>query len=196
MAQLVKTMAGLAIASVKTVNGLAIASVSTIAGLDNTSGGGPDVFYESIAPGSTNDYSQVANEGSFGMLGAPITAAQGGTITIVGVYFGFQNFVGQTVKIGLFTTSGTLLGTGSVNSTGVNDTWLDATLSVPYVASAGNYTVAYMVQSTTFGQGRCLTGQAAGSGVDNFTEVFATFPSGNLTFGNATTQQCVRLYMD
>lgn len=40
MAQLVKTMAGLAIASVKTVNGLAIASVKTVAGLDNTSGGG------------------------------------------------------------------------------------------------------------------------------------------------------------
>lgn len=38
MAQLVKTMAGLAIASVKTVNGLAIASVKTVAGLDNTSG--------------------------------------------------------------------------------------------------------------------------------------------------------------
>lgn len=40
MAQLVKTCAGLAIASVKTFNGLAIASAKTIAGLDNTSGGG------------------------------------------------------------------------------------------------------------------------------------------------------------
>lgn len=41
MAQLVKTMGGLAIASVKTVNDLAIASVKTVAGLDNTSGGSP-----------------------------------------------------------------------------------------------------------------------------------------------------------
>lgn len=40
MAQLVKTVAGLAIASVKTVDGLAIASVSTVNGLDNTSAGG------------------------------------------------------------------------------------------------------------------------------------------------------------
>lgn len=40
MAQLVKTVNGLAIASVKTVNGLAIASVKTIAGLDNTAAGG------------------------------------------------------------------------------------------------------------------------------------------------------------
>jgi hypothetical protein len=46
MAQLVKTMAGLAIASVKTVNGLAIASVKTVAGLDNTSGGGPPFSYD------------------------------------------------------------------------------------------------------------------------------------------------------
>lgn len=47
MAQLVKTCAGLAIASVKTFNGLAIASVKTIAGLDNTSGGGADVAFDS-----------------------------------------------------------------------------------------------------------------------------------------------------
>lgn len=40
MAQLVKTIGGLAIASVKTVNGLAIASVKTIMGLDNTAAGG------------------------------------------------------------------------------------------------------------------------------------------------------------
>lgn len=40
MAQLVKTVNGLAIASVKTVDGLTTASVKTINGLDNTSGGG------------------------------------------------------------------------------------------------------------------------------------------------------------
>ena len=40
MAQLIKTIDGLAIASVKTVNGLANASIKTVDGLDNTSGGG------------------------------------------------------------------------------------------------------------------------------------------------------------
>lgn len=40
MAQNVKTVAGIALASVKTVCGLAIASVQTIAGVDNTGGGG------------------------------------------------------------------------------------------------------------------------------------------------------------
>lgn len=43
MAQLVKTVQGLAIASVKTVQGLAIASVKTVQGVDNTSGGTPTV---------------------------------------------------------------------------------------------------------------------------------------------------------
>lgn len=40
MAQLVKTVSGLAIASVKTFQGLAIASAKTIMGVDNTGGGG------------------------------------------------------------------------------------------------------------------------------------------------------------
>lgn len=40
MAQLVKTVQGLAIASVKTTQGLAIASAKTILGVDNTGGGG------------------------------------------------------------------------------------------------------------------------------------------------------------
>lgn len=62
MAQLVKTMAGLAIASVKTVNGLAIASVKTIAGLDNTSGGGFETptyknYLENAAAGSASNIS-------------------------------------------------------------------------------------------------------------------------------------------
>lgn len=49
MAQLVKTVNQLAIASCKTVNGLAIASVKTINGLDNTSGGNTLVKYENFA---------------------------------------------------------------------------------------------------------------------------------------------------
>jgi hypothetical protein len=44
MAQLVKTVQGLAIASVKTTQGLAVASAKTILGLDNTSGGSPAAF--------------------------------------------------------------------------------------------------------------------------------------------------------
>lgn len=52
MAQLIKTCAGLAIASVKTVNDLAIASAKTIAGLDNTSGGG-GLTFDAVSSGTT-----------------------------------------------------------------------------------------------------------------------------------------------
>lgn len=65
MAQLVKTMAGLAIASVKTVNGLAIALVKTVAGLDNTSGGGGGApeFYQA-ASGSTGPSQSITTSGA------------------------------------------------------------------------------------------------------------------------------------
>lgn len=65
MAQLVKTVAGLAIASVKTVNGLAIASVKTVNGLDNTSGGGG---------GPSDDFNRAD-----GTLGANWTTVTGAT---------------------------------------------------------------------------------------------------------------------
>lgn len=58
MAQLVKTVAGLAIASVKTINGLAIASVKTVAGLDNTSGGG---FVQQQTQGNDSDYNSFSD---------------------------------------------------------------------------------------------------------------------------------------
>lgn len=49
MAQLIKTVGGLAIASVKTINGLAIASVKTIGDVDNTSAGGSDPEFGAIS---------------------------------------------------------------------------------------------------------------------------------------------------
>lgn len=53
MAQLVKTVQGLAIASVKTAQGLAIASAKTIMGVDNTAGGGASAFvFSQTASGS------------------------------------------------------------------------------------------------------------------------------------------------
>lgn len=54
MAQLVKTIQGLAIASVKTTQGLAIASAKTIIGVDNTGGGGGGALLVSVKAGSSN----------------------------------------------------------------------------------------------------------------------------------------------
>ena len=57
MAQNVKTVNGLAIASVKTWNGLAIASAKTILGVDNTAGGAayPNVQLPPTADGTIGD---------------------------------------------------------------------------------------------------------------------------------------------
>lgn len=78
MAQLVKTMAGLAIASVKTVNGLAIASAKTIAGLDNTGGGSNTEWMAGITGGSTRT-------GNY-QIGIAFTPASSLTITHLGRY--------------------------------------------------------------------------------------------------------------
>lgn len=44
MAQNIKTIQGVALASIKTIQGIAIASIKTIQGVDNTSGGGASAF--------------------------------------------------------------------------------------------------------------------------------------------------------
>lgn len=56
MAQLVKTVIGLARASVKTINGLAIASVKTVMGLDNTAAG--YAFTETFEGSQTDSQSE------------------------------------------------------------------------------------------------------------------------------------------
>jgi len=75
MAQLVKTIGGLAIASVKTLGGLAIASVKTVAGLDNTSGGGGGTWSHIDAKGGGGN--------SATLSAAALTAASAGD-TIMG----------------------------------------------------------------------------------------------------------------
>lgn len=62
MAQLVKTIKGLAIASCKTVNGLAIASAKTINGLDNTGGGGSTLLTDIIAYWKLDEASGTRND--------------------------------------------------------------------------------------------------------------------------------------
>jgi hypothetical protein len=57
MAQNVKTVGGLAIASVKTIDALAIASAKTIMGVDNTSGGGPCTNERQSSTGANSGFS-------------------------------------------------------------------------------------------------------------------------------------------
>lgn len=70
MAQLVKTVQGLAIASVKTFQGLAIASAKTIQGVDNTAGGGAAAYTLVQVKTGSDDGGGVASV----TMDAPITA--------------------------------------------------------------------------------------------------------------------------
>lgn len=89
MAQLVKTMAGLAIASVKTVNGLAIASAKTVAGLDNTSGGGLNTFTDDFtrANGALGANWDV-DTGSITIVSNAASVQTGGYAKALAVYIG------------------------------------------------------------------------------------------------------------
>lgn len=64
MAQLVKTVSGLAIASCKTVNGLAIASAKTVMGVDNTSGGGGGNAFTLVGTPATQESTNTITSGA------------------------------------------------------------------------------------------------------------------------------------
>lgn len=89
MSQLVKTINGLAIASVKTVDGLAIASVKTVNGLDNTAASAP-AFVEEVAV--TSNYEATASltttvtlSGSIAAGNRAVLAFSCGGLTLTGV---------------------------------------------------------------------------------------------------------------
>lgn len=89
MAQLVKTVQGVAIASVKTVQGLTIASVKTIMGVDNTSGGGTPALIAS------------------GQQASPDTVNAAVTINATGANFVAVNVSFYSGATGLTVTDGT-----------------------------------------------------------------------------------------
>lgn len=106
MAQLVKTVQGLAIASVKTAQGLAIASVKTILGVDNTSGGSPNAFSDdfnrangalganwttSAGAADINSNAYRSNTGSFGNVISVYNTSAGSLTQYVRVTLGVTN---------------------------------------------------------------------------------------------------------
>lgn len=96
MAQLVKTVMGVAIASVKTVDNLAIASVKTIMGVDNTSGGSTPTFFGSAA----NNASETSGNDTLTIV-PPASMVSGDLVVVVAYQRGnfaqsINNSGGQT----------------------------------------------------------------------------------------------------
>lgn len=115
MAQLVKTVQGLAIASVKTVDNLAIASVKTVMGLDNTASGANvafDATFEKGATGQATPFAYVSNAGTV----AGSVGANSNRVLIACV-----SFFGATVDTGIGTVTATWNGVSmtQINTAGI-----------------------------------------------------------------------------
>lgn len=143
MAQLVKTMAGLAIASVKTVNGLAIASVKTVAGLDNTSSASYTLVYDCYTASNFNtDIGVSTSEKYIGTFYNDASARNLSKITFK-MTKGGGSITGKTYKARLWSLSGTALDTELAVSSGVSgdDVWnatsVDFIFVSPFTTTGG-----------------------------------------------------------
>lgn len=87
MAQLVKTIGGLAIASVKTVGGLAIASVKTVAGLDNTAAAGNTATFDAHFEEATNASASPYDTGVSGSMTVPGTIGATSSTNLVATFY-------------------------------------------------------------------------------------------------------------
>lgn len=175
MAQLVKTMAGLAIASVKTVNGLAIASAKTVAGLDNTASG-PNTYYD-----ITTTHDGTRSSSTSKIYWQNVTVGAGGSATKIRWYC--QGYFGgsEVVKAALYNGT-TLMSSGSVtvNATG----YFEITLAVPQSVSAATYVLA-----TAFAGSSAELGVASGVGTHNENDTagnYTAFPPATLPAATGT----------
>lgn len=141
MAENVKTVNGLAIASVKTFDGLAEASCKTIMGVDNTSGGGGSWTYSiAVAGTDTNDTSN-----NVVPIFQEITLTAG-TVSEISVYS--ANCGSGNIKVALYDGSKNLLGNGTVaspNDSAAHDLEVSIT---PVVIGSGTFYVAFEADTT------------------------------------------------
>jgi len=110
----------------------------------------------------------------------------------------FVNDTAASVKVGLFSTTGTRLAQGTKALTAeVNDSWIEVTLSVPVaVTSATTYIVGWMCSNAVGFTGRHLSGAASGTGVAEFSETYAGYPSASISFSDLTTQFSAGVFVD
>jgi hypothetical protein len=157
---------------------------------------GPNVWYDAVAPGSTNNGTGVSTEGN--TFAGKVVVTTGGTATKVRIYCEFMNDTAASVKVGLFDLSGNRLGSGSRTLSGlVNDAYVEVTLSVSAtVTSATTYYVGWMCSNGVGFTGRYLSGQPSGTSGDNFTETYAGFPSASVSWGSLPWAIAVGIYVD
>lgn len=192
MAENVKTVQGLAIASVKTLQGLAIASAKTIMGVDNT-GGAPDWIDVMTVAGADSSES---SGGSAQLTRAHAISLGAGEVSKFRIYSydPFFNF-NCSVKAALYDNSNNIVGTtsdyGSVTITAGNQ-YFEITFATPPTVSAGTYKIAWIANNdgATF---RFLN--STGTVQETFDHTYAAFPPSSLTgLGNVSKSFVVSVY--
>jgi hypothetical protein len=135
MAQLVKTVQGLAIASVKTAQGLAIASAKTIMGVDNTSGGGGQDFSDNF-------------DRADGALGANWTAAAGTAAIFSNTWRQGTGSYGNCFSIYSATACDTVINYGKITFS--NNSGEFGGMVMRYVDASNKFYAFYMDQNAVW----------------------------------------------
>lgn len=191
MAQLVKTLNGLAIASVKLVSGLAIASAKTINGLDNTSGGGsPTLLYDGINSTGEGQWDFQDQNSHYYSGNYNFTVSANCTVTEIKFKLSKINgsITGLTYFAAVYNMSGNNLGTVVGTSDGVtgSDSWAKTTVS---------FTFSTPASLTTSGTYAVLVYTSGTIGTTNYAATWYTTPTvipGQMTyFSNTGVNQFV-----
>lgn len=172
MAQNVKTVQGLAIASVKTVQGLAIASAKTIMGVDNTSGS--PTWSDSLA-GASTDTSESFGSSASGRQVVSNTVA--GTCSKLRIWCRSGNASAMDLKAALYDSSFNKLGQGTASfGSGVSSgTWMEVTLDSSVAGiTVTTYYIGFCPSNNTSQPGyKDVTGNA----LIDFGVAYAAFPT-------------------
>lgn len=191
---------GLAIASVKSIDGLAIASVKSIMGLDNTSGGGPDVYYwagglddSGFTSGPTPSGYNMSNFA----YGARVTPTLSGTCTKLAIR-GATTSGTVTVKISLYDNgvNPARISSATADTVVVTTTpgWFEVTLATPVAVVGGTtYQIWWSSSATPLG----VYYNTGGNGVSG-AGLNAAFPPAAFTLPDTETGTLfgVKMYVD
>lgn len=193
MALLVKTVQGLAIASVKTAQGLAIASAKTICGLDNTAGGSCPADGSPSAENDANTLSSVWGAGRlyYGQSrwtdgGTPRTICKLG-FKLTGATAGSSNFNATiwTNSVAPNFNLGTLQATSDVvaGSNSWNGTWVYFSFSTPFLTTA-NVAYALLVSPTVARASNDMNGFHDNTALPGYRDDFSAAGAASFAGGN------------
>lgn len=141
-------------------------------------GGGPDAWYDGVAPGSTT-LDSFSNNSI--MLWTKVTVVSGGTATKLRIYVGSLFGASGNCKAALYAFDGTLMDSGTVNIT-AGDQYFEITLDDGDTVTATDYFVAWQPDAVLECRWRYLDGFTDGD--SEYASIsYASFPPASLPSG-------------